>query len=467
MRPTIALVGRPNVGKSTLFNQLTRTRDALVADAPGLTRDRNYGLATLGPRQCWVIDTGGLEGEREALDKAVTEQTLVAVNAADAVVLLVDARTGLTSADENIASQLKKTGRPLLVAVNKVDGLDAAQVSAEFHRLGIAPLIAIAAVHRHGLAALTAAILARFPIGEDDAEAKRADVAGGGIRIALIGRPNVGKSTLVNRLLGEQRVVTSPEPGTTRDSISIPFERDGRRYVLADTAGVRRRSRIEETIEKFSVMKSLQAIDSAQVVVAVMDAHLGVAEQDASLLGLMLESGRALVIAVNKWDGLDQDQQRWVRRELDRRLSFVDFAERIMISALHGSGVGKLMNAVRRAHASAMIDVSTPILTCLLEQATSVHQPPLVAGRRIRLRYAHQGGNNPLTLVIHGNQTGKLPGAYKRYLMNYFREALRLSGTPVRLVFKTGENPYAGRVAGARPHDKSHGRRSGRSVKRG
>src|SRR5680860_105670 len=264
MRPTIALVGRPNVGKSTLFNQLTRTRDALVADAPGLTRDRNYGLASLGSRQCWVIDTGGLEGEREALDKAVTEQTLLAVNAADAVVLLVDARAGLTPADQTIASQLKKTGRPLLVAVNKVDGLDAAQVSAEFHRLGIAPLIAIAAVHRHGLAPLTAAILARFPDGEDDDEAKRVDVAGGGIRIALIGRPNVGKSTLVNRLLGEERVLTSPEPGTTRDSISIPFERDGRRYILADTAGIRRRSRIEEAIEKFSVMKSLQAIESCR-----------------------------------------------------------------------------------------------------------------------------------------------------------------------------------------------------------
>ncbi|MGH8503551.1 MAG: ribosome biogenesis GTPase Der [Gammaproteobacteria bacterium] len=463
MRSTIALVGRPNVGKSTLFNQLTRTRDALVADVPGLTRDRNYGLAWLGSRPCWVIDTGGLEGEQEALDKSVTEQTLRAVDAADALVLLVDARAGLTPADETIASRLKKTGRPLLIAINKVDGLDAEQASAEFHRLGISPLIPIAAAHRRGLASLTAAVLDHLPISDEDEQ--RGEDPTDAIRIALIGRPNVGKSTLVNRLLGDQRVLTSPQPGTTRDSIVVPFERDGQRYVLADTAGVRRRSRIDESVEKFSVMKSLQAIEAAQVVIAVLDARQGVAEQDASLLGLVLESGRALVIAVNKWDGLAEDQKRHVRRELDRRLSFVDFAERHMISALHGSGVGTLMAAVNRAHRSAMIDAPTPVLTRLLEQAVHAHQPPLIAGRRIRLRYAHQGGHNPPTFVIHGNQTAKLPDAYKRYLMNYFREALRLTATPVRLVFKTGDNPYAhGRGA---PGSRPVGRLPRRSAKRG
>lgn len=441
MRPTIALVGRPNVGKSTLFNQLTRTRDALVASVPGLTRDRNYGLATLAGRACWIVDTGGLEGGDPKLAAPIAGQTRLAVEAADAIVLLTDARDGLTTADEIIAGQLKKSGKPLILVVNKIDGLDPEQVAAEFHALGIAPLISTAAAHGRGLSALIEALASRLP--EPDTEPPAAPEDAGGIRIALIGRPNVGKSTLLNRLVGEQRVLTSPEPGTTRDSIAVPFERDGQRYVIVDTAGIRRRARIREAVEKFSVVKSMQAIEAAQVTVAVLDARQGIAEQDASLLGLVVESGRALVIAVNKWDGLSADEKQRTRREWARRLSFVEYAERHTISALHGTGLGRLMDAVWRAYRASMIDVPTPELTRLLERAVADHQPPLVAGRRIRLRYAHQGGSNPPLFVIHGNQTAKLPTAYKRYLMNFFREALALTGTPVRLIFKTGANPYA------------------------
>jgi GTPase len=441
MRPTIALVGRPNVGKSTLFNQLTRTRNALVSDVPGLTRDRNYGLAQLRGRQCWVIDTGGLEGVNDMLDATIASQTQLAIEAADAVVLLVDARKGLTAADEIIARRLKKSGRSLVVAVNKVDGEDPTQVCVDFYGLGIPLLFPISAAYGRGLSPLTNALKKLLP-GDGADEVYELD-QGKCIRVALIGRPNVGKSTLVNRLLGEERVLTSPAAGTTRDSIAVPFERNGQPYVLIDTAGVRRRSRIAETVEKFSVVKSLQSVESAHVVIAVLDAKQGIAEQDAALLGLVLEAGRALVIAINKWDGLSQYDKNSVRRELDRRLTFVVFAEQLTISALCGSGVGKLMGAVKRAYRSMMVSVSTSELTRLLELAIANHQPPLVAGRRIRLRYAHQGGVNPPTFVIHGNQTAKLPDAYKRYLINYFREALGLTGAPVRLVFKTGENPYA------------------------
>jgi GTP-binding protein len=441
VRPTIALVGRPNVGKSTLFNQLTRSRDALVADIAGLTRDRNYGLASMGARHCWVIDTGGLEGSDKTLDEAITRQTQFAIDAAHVVVLLADARDGLTASDEIIAKQLKKAGKPLVLALNKIDGLDSELASAEFHRLGIAPLLPIAAAHGRGLTPLTDAITTLLPADESRDELD----AYAGIRVAFIGRPNVGKSTLINRLVGEQRVLTSPEPGTTRDSIAVSFERDGQSYVLLDTAGIRRRSRIRESLERFSVVKSLQAVDAAHVVVAVLDAKQGIGDQDASLVGLVLEAGRALVVAVNKWDGLAEGDKNRARRELDRRLTFVEFAERHMISALHGSGVGKLMGAVRRAYRSAKVDVPTNELTRLLGTAVHNHQPPQISGRRIRLRYAHQGGSCPPTFVIHGNQTAKLPDAYRRYLANYFRKALGLTGTPLRLVFKTGANPYAGR----------------------
>jgi GTPase len=444
MRPIIVLVGRQNVGKSTLFNQLTRSRDALVADVPGLTRDRNYGVAWLGRRQCWVIDTGGLGGGVDTLEASAAEQTQLAIEAADVVVLVMDAREGLTVADELIARQLKKSGKPLLAVINKVDGMDAEQASAEFYSLGIAPMVSIAAAHGRGLVELSASITEY--LSAEGAATDELDLATG-IRIALVGRPNVGKSTLANRLLGEQRVLTAPEPGTTRDSIAMPYERGGYRYTLIDTAGVRRRSRIKEAVEQFTVVKSMQAIEKAHVVIAVLDARQGIAEQDASLLGLILESGRALVIAVNKWDGLSHYDKNRARRELDRRLSFVEFAERHPISALHGSGVGKLMDSVQQAYCSSVLSVSTPELTRLLEKAVKDHQPPQISGRRIRLRYAHQGGSSPPTFVIHGNQTAKLPTAYKRYLMNYFRNALTLTGTPVRLVFKTGENPYASHEA--------------------
>jgi len=444
MRPIIVLVGRQNVGKSTLFNQLTRSRDALVADVPGLTRDRNYGVAWLGHRQCWVIDTGGLGGAADTLEASVAEQTQLAIEAADVVVLVMDAREGLTVADELIARQLKKSGKPLLAVINKVDGMDAEQASAEFYSLGIAPMVSIAAAHGRGLVELSAVITEY--LSAEGAATDELDLATG-IRIALVGRPNVGKSTLANRLLGEQRVLTAPEPGTTRDSIAMPYERGGYRYTLIDTAGVRRRSRIKEAVEKFTVVKSMQAIETAHVVIAVLDARQGIAEQDASLLGLILESGRALVIAVNKWDGLSHYDKNRARRELDRRLSFVEFAERHPISALHGSGVGKLMDSVQQAYCSSILSVPTPELTRLLERAVKDHQPPQISGRRIRLRYAHQGGSSPPTFVIHGNQTAELPTAYKRYLMNYFRNALTLTGTPVRLVFKTGENPYASHAA--------------------
>jgi GTPase len=450
MKPTIALVGRPNVGKSTLFNQLTRTRDALVANAPGLTRDRIYGLARLADRACWVIDTGGLEGGDEPLTRRIARQTQLAMDASDVVVLLVDARAGLTTGDEAIARELKRAGKPVLLAVNKIDGLNAEQAGAEFYALGVTPLIFVAAAHGRGLAMLVDAIVTRLPDRNDLATEAEDDA---GIRVALIGRPNVGKSTLLNRLIGEERVLTSSEPGTTRDSVAVPFQRGGQRYVLVDTAGMRRRGRITEAVEKLSIVKSLQAIDAAQVVIAVLDAKQGIAEQDASLLGLVLESGRALVIAVNKWDGLDQDDKQRVRRELDRRLAFVEYAERHPISALQGTGVGSLMNAVRHAYRSAMTDVPTAKLTRLLEKAVAQHQPPQIVGRRIRLRYAHQGGANPPRFVIHGNQTGKLPVAYQRYLMNFFRTALRLNGTPVRLAFKTGENPYV--PQGRRPTRKN------------
>lgn len=441
MNPVIALVGRPNVGKSTLFNWLTKTRDALVADYPGLTRDRQYGLGITDNWRYLVVDTGGLSGEREGIDRHMAEQTRQAVDEADVVLFLIDAREGLTPADQSIAQELRVTGKPIVLVLNKTDGIDADQAVAEFYALGLGTPHAVAAAHGRGVASLMRAVLADFPPNEVEEE----EDSSSDIRIAFVGRPNVGKSTLVNRILGEERVVAFDQPGTTRDSIEIPFERDAQAYTLIDTAGVRRRARIKETIEKFSIIKALQAVESAHVVIMVLDAREGIAEQDAHLLGLILEAGRALVLAVNKWDGLSVDQRDQVKRELDLRLPFLDFAEKRFISALHGTGVGDLFKAVLRAHRSASMKVSTSRLTDLLELALQAHQPPLVRGRRIKLRYAHQGGQNPPVIVIHGNQTERLPGSYKRYLVNYFRDALRLVGTPIRLELKSTSNPYAGR----------------------
>ena len=445
MLPVIALIGRPNVGKSTLFNQLTRSRDALVADFPGLTRDRQYGQGKVGGRPYLVVDTGGLVGDERGLDGLMADQVWVAVEESDAVVLMLDARDGINLSDEQIATRLRRSGKRVFLTLNKVDGVDVAPVLTDAFALGLGEPLQIAAAHGRGVVNLIDRVLAALP---EDTGAGEGETPGEeqGIRIAVVGRPNVGKSTLINRMLGEQRVLAFDQPGTTRDSIYIPFERDGERYTLIDTAGVRRRSKVSEAVEKFSIIKTLQAINDANVALLVLDAQAGeVTEQDASLAGHIMESGTALVLAINKWDGLDDEQRQWLREQLDRRLPFLDFAERYFISALHGSGVGKLFEAVQLAYRAATIKVPTPELTRLLERAVYAHQPPLVQGRRIKLRYAHQGGQNPPVIVVHGNQTARLPQSYKRYLNNFFRQALKLVGTPIRMEFKTGENPYQGK----------------------
>ena len=467
MLPVIALVGRPNVGKSTLFNRLTRSRDALVADYPGLTRDRQYGFGKLGPIPYLVIDTGGVAGGEAGISELMAEQTVRALQEADAAIVMVDGRSGLTAADEHVAALARRHARATFLAVNKAEGLDADIASSEFHALGLGEPVAISAAHGDRVTALMDAILEPLAADADagvepEGEAERDDA----LHIAVVGRPNVGKSTLINRLLGEDRLVVYDQPGTTRDSVAVPFARDGRHYVLVDTAGVRRKSKVSEAIEKFSVIKALQAMERAQVVIAVLDAQDGITEQDVSLMGLVVERGRALVVVANKWDGLSAEQRRHVKSELDRRLPFLEFAERLTISALHGTGVGDLLPAAERAYRAATRDLSTTELSAELESAVTEHAPPLVRGRRIRLRYAHQGGRNPPVIVIHGNQTEKLPGAYRRYLINRFRKAFRLQGTPVRLVLKTGENPFKGRRNKLTPRQERKRRRMLKHVKR-
>lgn len=441
MIPVLAIVGRPNVGKSTLFNYLTQSRAALVADMPGVTRDRLYGEGRIGDRSFIVIDTGGLIKENSDMNSLTAQQTKQAVSEADLILFLVDARAGLTADDEEIAKTLRQLGKSIKLVVNKVDDLDPNIATAEFHRLGLGEPHPIAAAHGRGITPLITDLLLSFPV--EETTEKTADEQG--IKLAIVGRPNAGKSTLVNRMLGEERVVVYDEPGTTRDSIFVPLERRGKRYTLIDTAGVRRRGKITDTVEKFSVVKTLQAIEAANVVLLVIDARESIAEQDLHLLGFILDAGKALVIAVNKWDGLPIDQRDTVRRDLDRRLVFVDFATTHFISALHGTGVGELFPAIDAAYASAMKKLATPQLTRILERALVKHQPPLVHGRRIKLRYAHPGGNNPPTIIIHGNQTESLPDSYKRYLAGEYRKSLKLVGTPVLIELKSGENPYAGR----------------------
>jgi GTP-binding protein len=444
MLPVIALIGRPNVGKSTLFNRLTRSRDALVADYPGLTRARQYGFGKLGPVPYLVIDTGGVAGGEVGIKELMVDQTVVALEEADIAMILVDGREGLTAADEHVADLARKNGKKTWLIVNKAEGLDRAIASGEFHGLGLGEPYAVSAAHGDRISALMDAVLADFEVEEAEEEVPSYDDDEHELRIAVVGRPNVGKSTLINRLIGEDRLVVFDQPGTTRDSVSVPFERNDRKYELIDTAGIRRKSKVHETIEKFSIIKALQAIERAEVVVAVLDAHEGVTEQDVSLLGLVLERGRSLVIVTNKWDGMSAEDRKHVRDELDRRLPFLDFAERITISALHGTAVGDVLPAVERAFRAAILDMSTTVLTRELESAVTAHPPPLVRGRRIKLRYAHQGGRNPPVIVIHGNQTEKVPEAYRRYLINRFRKVFKLKGTPVRLAFKTGKNPYLG-----------------------
>jgi GTPase len=436
MLPVIALVGRPNVGKSTLFNVLTGTRDAIVADVPGLTRDRQYGFGRVGPVPYVVIDTGGLVENPSGIEAQMRAQTERAVEEADRLIFLADARAGLSPQDQFVARELRRSGKPVTLVLNKAEGLDSDLAAADFHRLGFGEPLTISASHGSGCADLMEHVLAGFePQPAEDAE-------GGAIRIAIIGRPNVGKSTLVNRLLGEERVIASDQPGTTRDSILVPFERDGHKFLLIDTAGVRRRARVEDVVERASVAKTLQAIDEAHVVIMVLDAHDTVAEQDASVLGLALERGRALIIAVNKWDGIPQEQREEIHRQLSLKLDFVPFAPLFFISARHGTGVGELMSATVRAYEAAMRTLPTRELTRTLERALTVHQPPLVRGRRIKLRYAHQGGRNPPRIVIHGNQTASVPDAYTRYLANVFRKVYDLYATPVVIEYRTDANPY-------------------------
>ena len=470
MQRLIALVGRPNVGKSTLFNLLTRSRAALVADSPGLTRDRQYGVGRLGEQRYWVVDTGGFTGRLQESGSAeqgsglaalTLEQTRRALDEAALALFLVDARDGLAADDQHLAEDLRRLGKPTLLVVNKAEGRQPEMAAAEFHVLGLGQPHVISAAHDQGVKKLMQAALALLP------EACADETASGdpGIRIAVVGRPNVGKSTLVNRMVGEERVLTFDQPGTTRDSIHVPFERFGRRYTLIDTAGLRRRARVEQAIEKFSAIKTMQAVEEADVVILVLDARQGIAEQDAALLGWVDEVGRGLVIAVNKWDGLPADQREQVKSDLDRQLSFLDYARIHYISALHGSGVGDLFASVAEAYEAATRKLSTPQLTRILQDAVHAHQPPAVHGRRIKLRYAHQGGQRPPRVVIHGNQTESLPDSYRRYLVNAFRRALKLRGTALHLELRTGENPYEGRKNVLSPRQVAKRRRLMRHVK--
>jgi len=443
MLPILTLVGRPNVGKSTLFNRLTRTRDALVADYPGLTRDRRYGIGRIGPYPYILVDTGGLSGESTDLAGSVEQQIARALAEADHLLFLVDARDGCIGTDLEIAEHLRRTGKTITLVVNKADHGDPALAAAEFHPMGLGEPFAISATQGHGVKALMDRVWEGLP--EPRTNATTSAPGNGGTRVAVVGRPNVGKSTLVNRLLGEERLVTCDAPGTTRDSIEVPFEHQGKPYTLIDTAGVRRRVKVRETVEKFSVVKTLQAIEQCNLVILVLDARQGIHEQDATLAAHILDSGRALVVAVNKWDGLGDGERARVRDALDRILRFLDFAAVHYISARHGSGVGRLPEAADRAIANATRDLGTPELTRILEEAVQRHPPPLIRGRRIKLRYAHQGGRNPPIIVIHGNQTTMVPHAYRRYLINCFRRRLDLTGTPLRLEFRTGTNPYTGR----------------------
>ena len=442
MTPIIALVGRPNVGKSTLFNRLTRRRDAIVADVPGVTRDRHYGEGQLGPRAYVVVDTGGLDAAaRDGIFAAMARQTEQAIAEADAVVLLADGRAGPAAGDRAIADRLRKSARRVWLAVNKCEGLDPDVATAEFHELGLGPPAAISAAHGGGVRDLIEAVLAEFPEDARDAAAETSRHP----RIAVVGKPNVGKSTLVNALAGEERVLAYPEPGTTRDAIEVPFERAGRRYVLIDTAGLRKRGRQGAEPERFSIVKTLQAIEAANVAMLVLDAAAGVTEQDAHVAGYLVERGRAVVIAVNKWDAADREARARVRRELDAKLPFLGFAERHFISALRGRGLAALLASVARAFAAARARLPTPQLTRALIAAVERQAPPRRGLQRPKMRYAHQGGVNPPCIVIHGNALDRVPESYQRYLTGYFAKAFALRGTPLRLEFRSGANPYVRR----------------------
>ncbi len=445
MLPLVALVGRPNVGKSTLFNALTRSRDALVHDEPGVTRDRNYGVCRYDEARPFVlVDTGGIAGENVHLEGgglagATARQARAAAEEADLILFVVDGREGPSSLDDEILAWLRKVDAPVFLVINKTDGIDVQAAQAEFARYGFRDVLAVSSAHRRGIDELVKDVLARLPA---DGDAELLDDDPERVRIAFVGRPNVGKSTLVNRILGEERMIASDVPGTTRDSIAVDIERDGRKYRLVDTAGIRRKSKVDEAVEKFSIVKTLQAIEQCQVAVIMIDASEGVTEQDASVLGAVLDAGRALVVAVNKWDGLTTYQREQVGGLLERKLSFVDWAQAVRISAKHGSGLRELFRAVHRAHASATKQFSTNEVTRAMEAAYEANPPPVVRGHAPKLRYAHPGGENPPTFIVHGNRLRNLPEHYKRYLENFFRKRFKLVGTPVRFVFKEGDNPY-------------------------
>ncbi|MBL0038579.1 MAG: ribosome biogenesis GTPase Der [Nitrosomonadales bacterium] len=441
MLPTLVLIGRPNVGKSTLFNRLTRSRDALVADQPGLTRDRHYGRGRVGERPFLVVDTGGLEPiAKEGILYEMAKQTRQAVDEADLVLFLVDGRQGLTPQDRIIAEQLRKTGRPLLLLVNKAEGMQRAAVVNEFFELGIGEPLPISSAHGDNVSEMVALALEELPL-QVESEEDRSDHP----KIAIVGRPNVGKSTLVNAILGEERVIAFDQPGTTRDSIYIDFERSGKQYTIIDTAGVRRRGKVDEAIEKFSVIKTLQAVEDANVVVLVVDAQQTITEQDAHIADFVLQAGRALVLAVNKWDGLDDYQRDTTKRDIDRKLHFLSFAKLHFISALHGNGVPGILKSVNEAYAAAMAKLPTPQLTRVLIAAVEKQQPPRSLFRP-KMRYAHQGGSNPPLIVIHGSALDKIPDSYRRYLEHTFCTAFKLQGTPLRIEFKAGKNPFANKT---------------------
>jgi GTP-binding protein len=442
MKPVIALVGRPNVGKSTLFNRLTRTRAALVADFPGLTRDRHYGDGRVGPRDYIVIDTGGFEPlNAEGIAREMAAQAEQAIAESDAIVLVLDAREGLTGQDRRIAERLRITGRRVLLAVNKAEGLPTEAI-AEFHELGLGEPHAISAAHGEGVRDLMDLALLPFVTAETEAAVEGAEDAERRVRVAVVGRPNVGKSTLINALIGEERLIAFDQPGTTRDAIEVEFEFDGRAYTLIDTAGLRRRGKVFEAVEKFSVVKTLQAIADANVVVLLLDASAEISDQDAHIAGYVLESGRALVIAINKWDGLDDYQRDRIKREIDRKLHFLGWARVHTISALKRTGLSAVMRSVSEAHAAAFARLPTPKLTRALLAAVARQMPPRAGSSRPKLRYAHQGGVNPPIIVIHGNSLKHVPDSYRRYLEGYFRSEFELAGTPLRVEFRTGRNPY-------------------------
>ncbi len=447
MLPIIAIVGHPNVGKSTLYNVLTRSRDALVVDFPGVTRDRQYGLGRVGSRPFRVVDTGGFTAERTGISKLMSDSAALAVSEADAVLFLVDAKAGLTAADEEVAEYLRRLRKPIFLVVNKAEGQGVAMASADFSRMGFAEPIAISALYNHNIQLLLDKVFTACGLaGSDEEEAIEHVDDRPEPWVAIIGRPNVGKSTLVNRLVGEERVLTSDQPGTTRDSVYIPFSANERHYTLIDTAGIRKRRVVTEVIEKYSVVKSLQAVDAAHVVILVLDAHHGVSDQDTRLVGHVLEAGRGLVIAVNKWDGLDIAARDEVKEALDRQFPFLDFAPFRYISARKGTGLAELLLAVDKVYASVTCKIPTPLATRILQDAVAKNQPPLVHGRRIKLRFAHQGGHNPPRIIIHGNQVDAVPENYRRYLASAYREALDLVGTPLVVEFRGNSNPFAGRV---------------------